>query len=103
MQPQTETHARARKNSNRGAKPGERRGGRQAGTPNKVTRDLKAMILGALEAKGGQAYLEKVADEDPRTFCALLAKVLPMSITGEDGGPLTIHILTAVPRPEMPE
>lgn len=27
----------------RGSKPGERRGGRQAGTPNKITADVKAM------------------------------------------------------------
>ena len=28
-------------------------GGRKKGTPNKVTADLKAMILGALNNKGG--------------------------------------------------
>jgi len=30
-------------NSNRGSKPGERRGGRQKGTPNKATASLKEM------------------------------------------------------------
>ena len=35
-----------------GSKPGERRGGRKAGTPNKVTADLKAAIMGAFEAEG---------------------------------------------------
>jgi len=28
-------------NSNRGSKPGERRGGRQKGTPNKATKDIR--------------------------------------------------------------
>jgi len=43
----------------RGSKPGERRGGRKRGTPNKFTADVKAMILGALDAAGGQDYLLK--------------------------------------------
>lgn len=58
-------------------------GGRQKGTPKKLTADLRTAILGALEAKGGQAYLEEVAGSDPRTFCALLGKVLPMQIEGD--------------------
>lgn len=37
----------------RGSRPGERRGGRKPGTPNKITADLKAMILGALDEAGG--------------------------------------------------
>jgi hypothetical protein len=41
----------------KGAKPGERRGGRQVGTPNKVTATLKEMILAALDKKGGVEYL----------------------------------------------
>jgi len=34
-------------------------GGRRKGTPNKLNADVKAMILAALAAKGGQKYLEK--------------------------------------------
>ena len=33
-------------------------GGRRKGTPNKLNADVKAMILAALAAKGGQKYLE---------------------------------------------
>jgi hypothetical protein len=33
---------------------------------------LKEMILGALKVKNEQEYLEKVAEEDPRTFCVLV-------------------------------
>jgi hypothetical protein len=36
----------------------ERRGDRKAGTPNKIIADIKAMIGAALNAKGGQAYLD---------------------------------------------
>ena len=67
----------------RGAKPGERRGGRQKGTPNKITRTLKETILGALKAEGGVNYLRSVARENPTVFCALLAKALPLTIADE--------------------
>ena len=82
----------------RGSKPGERRGGRQKGTPNRLTADLKSAVLGALAAKGGQKYLEKVAEQDPRTFCTLLGKVLPLQLQGDPANPLTLHIVTGVPR-----
>lgn len=35
--------AKVAKVSSRGSKPGERRGGRKAGTPNKATADIKAL------------------------------------------------------------
>ena len=41
----------------RGSAPGERRGGRAAGTPNKLTSGLKEMILGAMNDACGQQYL----------------------------------------------
>ena len=66
-----------------GSKPGERRGGRQKGTPNKMTRTLKETILGALEAEGGVDYLRAVARDNPTVFCALLAKVLPLTVADE--------------------
>lgn len=58
-------------------------GGRAKGTPNKVTTELKTAIMAAFDAKGGQKYLERVAEEDPRTFCTLLGKVLPAEIKAD--------------------
>jgi len=66
--------------------------GRPKGASNKITKDIKEAIVGAFHEAGGQAYLVKLAHEDPRTFCALVGKVLPMQITGEGGGPMTIQI-----------
>lgn len=41
-----------------GRKPGTpKTGGRQKGTPNKLTADVKAMILEALDKAGGVKYL----------------------------------------------
>jgi hypothetical protein len=73
-----------------GSAPGERRGGRQRGTPNKLTGDLRAMILGALEDAGGRDYLKLQAFENPAAFMSLLAKALPMQVTGENTGALLV-------------
>ena len=70
---------------------GRKTGGRVAGTPNKNTTALKDAIMAALDKVGGQAYLERVAKEDPKTFCTLLGKVLPMQVTGEGGGPIVMR------------
>ncbi|MBU2839399.1 hypothetical protein HF670_07445 [Acidithiobacillus thiooxidans] len=54
--------------------------GRVKGTPNKVTADVREMVLGALEQAGGQQWLAKQADENPTAFMALLGKLLPKQI-----------------------
>lgn len=63
-------------------------GGRQAGTPNKVSGTLKEMILDALEQKGGVAYLVKRAEDTPAAFMILLGKVLPTQVQGDPEFPL---------------
>ena len=60
-------------------------GGRVKGTPNKVTKELKDMILGALDDAGGQAYLFDQAKENPTAFLTLVGKVLPTTLQGVDG------------------
>ncbi len=67
-------------------------GGRAAGTPNKVTKTLKEAILGALKDAGGQAYLLRVAKDDPKTFCTLIGRVLPLEVSGANGAPIAVTI-----------
>lgn len=62
--------------------------GRPKGSTNKITRDLKEMILGALEGAGGVEYLKARAVDTPGPFLTLLGKVLPLQVTGNDGKPL---------------
>lgn len=79
---------------------GVRIGGRAKGTPNKVTADLRGAILGALDKVGGQSYLERVANEQPQVFCALLGKVLPTTLAGDPNQPLAIRLVSGVTRAE---
>ena len=64
--------------------------GRKKGVPNKVTGQLREMILGALDDAGGQQYLLDRARVEPKAFMALLAKVLPTQISGDPQNPLLI-------------
>jgi hypothetical protein len=67
-------------------------GGRQKGTPNKLTAQLKEMILEAAEQAGGEggtvAYLKNQATANPGPFMALLGKVLPLQIAGDEDNPV---------------
>jgi hypothetical protein len=75
-------------------------GGRTKGTPNKTTALLKDAILkAATDAGNGDmaAYLKLQAVENPGPFMALLGKVLPMQLTGEDGGAIVVEIQRFAP------
>jgi len=82
----------------RPSRPGERRGGRQKGTPNRTTALLKdAILIAAQKAGGGSdeglvSYLETQAKANPGPFMSLLGKVLPMQVTGEDGGDIQVSV-----------
>lgn len=65
--------------------------GRPKGALNKENRQLREMILEALDMKGGSTYLAKQADEHPGPFMSLLGKVLPLQLTGEGGGAIVIQ------------
>lgn len=70
--------------------------GRPKGAVNKTTALLKDAILkAATDAGNGDmaAYLEKQAKENPGPFLSLLGKVLPMQVTGEDGGAIVTEIV----------
>lgn len=75
-------------NPKRGSKPGERRGGRQKGTPNKLTGQVKEMILQALDEAGGAAYLLDQAHNNPNAFMTLVGKVLPLTLAGDKDNPV---------------
>jgi len=75
--------------------------GRPKGVPNKNTAALRDMILQALTDQGGAEYLYRQADENPGAFMSLLGKVLPMQVTGEDGGPIAVTRIELVAAPDQ--
>ncbi len=68
--------------------------GRPKGAVNKVTKELKEMILQALENRGGVEYLEQQAEANPNAFLTLIGKVLPMTVQGPgEGGEHSLVIM----------
>jgi hypothetical protein len=65
-------------------------GGRVAGMPNKVNKTVRQMILGALDAAGGQEYLTRQAEKNPTAFMTLLGKVLPTQLAGTPEQPIVL-------------
>src|SRR3954468_17712975 len=70
-------------------------GGRQKGVPNKLTAQLKEMILEAAELAGEDMggggtvkYLRMQATLQPVAFMSLLGRVLPLQIGGDAENPL---------------
>src|SRR3546814_17085310 len=66
--------------------------GRKKGVPNRMTKQVKEMILAALDKAGGVDYLTRQDDESPNAFLYLFGKVLPIQVTGEGNGPLQISM-----------
>ncbi len=77
-----------------GRKPGTpKTGGRAAGVQNKLTREVKEMVLEALSKAGGAEYLYEQSRLNPVAFMTLVGKVLPLQVTGESGGPVVINLV----------
>lgn len=76
-------------------------GGRVKGKPNKNTTALKDMILAALDGAGGMNYLRRQAVENPGPFMTLVGKVLPLQVTGANGGPIQTETTIVDERAEI--
>ena len=87
-------------------KKGERFGGRQKGTPNQTTRELKeALFLAAEKSKhskgeGLVGYLTYLANERQETYAKLLGRMIPLQAK-IDGDANVNHIIKAKPESMM--
>ena len=76
--------------------------GRKRGTPNKVTRELREMVLAALDKAGGETYLLAQARAEPASFLALLGKCLPKDVNLKGSGVLKVRIVDPTRRDRQP-
>ena len=90
------TTAKVAKNSNRGSKPGERRGGRKAGTPNKATVELKELAR-QYTVEALEALLSVVRGQDGAAKVAAAREILDRGygkasqvLAGDPDAPLTV-------------
>jgi hypothetical protein len=67
---------------------GRKTGGRQKGSLNKTTRELKDMVLQALDESGGVEYLKQTAIDNPSAVLTLVGKVLPLQVSGDTENPI---------------
>lgn len=95
------------KSSNRGSKPGERRGGRAKGTPNKATASIRD-IARQYTAEAVEALVGVLRDESPAARVAAAKEILDRGygkattiIGGDAENPLTTILRIELSAPEM--
>lgn len=69
--------------------------GRPAGTPNKLQGSVKENLIAVFTRLGGTAAMAEWAGENKTEFYKLYSKLLPLQVTGAEGGPLFIEVLIA--------
>ena len=79
--------------SMQGTRPPAAGKGRPKGARNRMTRELKDMILHALDDAGRENYLVEQAHQNPAAFLTLLGKVLPLQVAGSESGPIEISVV----------
>lgn len=69
--------------------------GRKKGVPNKFTSDMKQAVMEAFNILGGAQFLVKVgkskAPANRRAMVGLFGKMLPLQLSGENGGAIIIQ------------
>lgn len=66
--------------------------GRKKGTPNKVTADIRQMVINTLHAAGGEKYLLQQARDNPNSFLTLVSKAMPQNVNigGQKDNPVVV-------------
>jgi hypothetical protein len=85
------------------AKDAPKTGGRKKGVPNKITRDVREAIIEAFSELGGPKYLKAIAVTEPKAFCALLGRILPVMVEGDADNPMVLKVMVDRPPEETRE
>ena len=78
-------------------------GGRAKGTPNKIAKDVKEMVLEALEELGGTAWFIQQGQENPVAFMAMAGKAMPKETKIELLKTVKISMIGLDPDPKVIE
>jgi hypothetical protein len=57
--------------------------GRKRGSLNKTTRTLKEALLASFNTLGGEKWLIRLAESDPKAYVGLLGRIIPSEINGQ--------------------
>lgn len=71
---------------------GKKTGGRQKGSENKLTGLAKDNIAAVFNRLGGTAGMAAWAEEHKTEFYRLYARLIPVQVTGEGGGPVQARL-----------
>jgi len=80
--------------------PGNNRGGRPKGVPNKINRSIKEAVLesiqpGQCHPEGLKGWLRDRAQggiEDRKIYAGIVSRVIPIEVTGKDGEAIKIDL-----------
>ena len=80
--------------------PGNPGGGRPKGSQNKVTRDMKTMLIEIVERHGMEG-LWKFSKDHPVEFWRMASRLIPIAkeLSGPEGGPIQTMGIDTPPRP----
>jgi len=73
--------------------------GRPRGSTNKVTKTIKAAVLESFEAVGAAEYLKQVAQDDPRTYLQVVAKIIPAELHAKHSGDVSLTVVSGIDSP----
>ncbi len=79
---------------------GQKTGGRQVGTPNKVTTIFKDAVRTVYENIGGHTAFAAWAKEHPTDFYKIAARLIPTKTASKQDTNLTIEIVKFSPEAE---
>jgi hypothetical protein len=65
---------------------GAKTGGRKSGTPNKLSASAKENIAAVFVRLGGYEAMTNWASENQTDFYKIYARLIPVELTGKDGG-----------------
>ena len=72
-------------------------GGREKGTPNKLTRAFREAVLTVYQNLGGDKQFLAWAKRNQTGYYKIAARMIPTEVTGKDGGPIETHNVGDLP------